>query len=293
MLKKAGVNANPVLVSSENNGVPIFPTREGFDYVIVQVIINGEKILLDATEKFARPNLIPLRAANWKGRVVQENGMSDWVKLTENQKSQEIVLLNLSLNEDGLITGEAKKRLSHYMALRSRNENENANQEDLEEYLVNDNVGLEVNDVKVDHMNSTEEYLNYSYDVVYKDAVDDIGDKLYITPLLFEANEENPFTLPRRNLPLDLAFPMEIKTIVNIEIPEGYEVETMPQSVNYLYLNKGYYKYITKVSNNTITTVATFNMDTSVVLSIDYKAFRDFYASVVEKDAEKIVLKKI
>ncbi|GAK92900.1 hypothetical protein JCM19298_3388 [Nonlabens ulvanivorans] len=293
MLKKAGVNANPVLVSSENNGVPIFPTREGFDYVIVQVIINGEKILLDATEKFARPNLIPLRAANWKGRVVQENGMSDWVKLTENQKSQEIVLLNLSLNEDGLITGDAKKRLSHYMALRSRNENENANQEDLEEYLVNDNVGLEVNDVKVDHMNSTEEYLNYSYDVVYKDAVDDIGDKLYITPLLFEANEENPFTLPRRNLPLDLAFPMEIKTIVNIEIPEGYEVETMPQSVNYLYLNKGYYKYITKVSNHTITTVATFNMDTSVVLSIDYKAFRDFYASVVEKDAEKIVLKKI
>lgn len=293
MLKKAGVNANPVLVSSDDNGVPIFPTREGFDYVIVQVIINGEKILLDATEKFARPNLIPLRAANWKGRVVQENGASDWVKLTENQKSQEIVLLNLSLDEEGLITGKAKKRLSQYMALRSRNENQNANQEDIEEYLVNDNVGLQVADVKVDDMNSTNEYLNYSFDVVYKDAVDEIGDKLYITPLLFEANEENPFSLPRRNLPLDLSYPLEVKTIVNLAIPDGYEVESMPQSVNYVYLNKGYYKYITKISNNIITTVATFNMDTSVVLSIDYKAFRDFYASVVEKDAEKIVLKKI
>ncbi|EAS21013.1 hypothetical protein BBFL7_01906 [Flavobacteria bacterium BBFL7] len=293
MLKNAGVNANPVLVSSDNNGVPIFPTREGFDYVIVQVVINGDKMLLDATEKFARPNLIPLRAANWKGRVILENGMSDWVKLTDNQKSQEIVLLNLSLDEEGLITGKAKKRLSQYMALRSRNANQNANQEDVEEYLVNDNVGLQVSDGKVDDMHSTNQYLNYSFDVVYKDAIDEIGDKLYITPLLFEANEENPFSLPRRNLPLDLSFPVEVKTLVNLEIPDGYEVESMPQSVNYVYLNKGYYKYITKFSNNIITTVATFNMDTSVVLSIDYKAFRDFYASVVEKDAEKIVLKKI
>ena len=32
MLRFAGLNANPVLVSSRGNGIPIFPTTNGFDY---------------------------------------------------------------------------------------------------------------------------------------------------------------------------------------------------------------------------------------------------------------------
>ncbi|WP_239021935.1 DUF3857 domain-containing protein [Pontimicrobium aquaticum] len=34
MLRYAGVNSNPVLVSTRQNGIPLFPTREGYNYVI-------------------------------------------------------------------------------------------------------------------------------------------------------------------------------------------------------------------------------------------------------------------
>ena len=34
MLRSQGVDANPVLVSTRNNGIPLFPTRKGFNYVI-------------------------------------------------------------------------------------------------------------------------------------------------------------------------------------------------------------------------------------------------------------------
>ena len=37
MLRSQGVNANPVLISTRNNGIPLFPTREGFNYVICSV----------------------------------------------------------------------------------------------------------------------------------------------------------------------------------------------------------------------------------------------------------------
>ena len=37
MLKSQGVNAFPVLVSTRNNGIPLFPTRNGFNYVVCLV----------------------------------------------------------------------------------------------------------------------------------------------------------------------------------------------------------------------------------------------------------------
>jgi len=47
------------------------------------------------------------------------------------------------------------------------------------------------------------------------------------------------------------------------------------------------------VSNQKITTIATFKMNQSVILPVDYITFKEFFESIVEKDAEKIVLKKI
>lgn len=294
MLQKAELEAYPVLVSSLNRDIPIFPTIQGFNYVIAQVIIDGEKILLDATEKYARPGLIPLRAANWKGRLIKKDGSSQWVKLTENQKSKETVILNVSFNEDCLIKGNVKKRLSNYMALSSRKSNANATEEELLENLQNDIVGLLIEDVKVDEMESDDLYITYDYNITYKNGIDKIGDNLYITPLLYESNVENPFKLKTRELPLDLSYPIETKTIVNIDIPDGYVAASVPESVKFVYnTDRGFYKYVTKVIGQKITTIATFKLNQSVILPKDYVALKDFFESIVEKDAEKIVLKKI
>lgn len=37
LLKETGLQANPVLISTQSNGIPIFPTLEGFNYVIAGV----------------------------------------------------------------------------------------------------------------------------------------------------------------------------------------------------------------------------------------------------------------
>ena len=36
MLRAANLKANPVLISTRSNGVPLFPTMEGFNYVAVR-----------------------------------------------------------------------------------------------------------------------------------------------------------------------------------------------------------------------------------------------------------------
>jgi hypothetical protein len=53
MLNKAGIKADPVLISTRENGVPVYPNRTVFNAVIAAAEIEGKQVLLDATNKFS------------------------------------------------------------------------------------------------------------------------------------------------------------------------------------------------------------------------------------------------
>ncbi|MCK5442239.1 MAG: DUF3857 domain-containing protein, partial [Maribacter sp.] len=74
MLRQAGFNANPVLVSTRTNGIPLFPTREGYNYVISAITDPNGTTLLDASSEYSQPNILPLRTLNWEGRIIKKDG---------------------------------------------------------------------------------------------------------------------------------------------------------------------------------------------------------------------------
>jgi hypothetical protein len=101
MLRSAGLNANPVLVSTKGNGVPLFPTNKGFNYVISSVYLpSGGYVLLDATEPFSELNLLPARVLNWKGRVIYKDGGSTTVNLQSKKHALEENFISVKINED-------------------------------------------------------------------------------------------------------------------------------------------------------------------------------------------------
>src|SRR5690606_12401891 len=87
MMNYAGLEADPVLLSTEKNGIPLYPTRNGFNYVICSVNLLGQQYLLDATEQNADFGELPARARNWRGRRITDQGRSDWVDLMPKKKS--------------------------------------------------------------------------------------------------------------------------------------------------------------------------------------------------------------
>ena len=73
MLKEAGLEANPVILSTRNNGYVgsiTFPNISKFDYVIGHVKIGEKEYLLDATEPYGMPNILPVRCLNGEGLLV-------------------------------------------------------------------------------------------------------------------------------------------------------------------------------------------------------------------------------
>ena len=292
MLKSQGVNANPVLVSTKNNGVPLYPTRKGFNYVICMVENQGQYVLIDATDKFSSLNVLPERVLNWKGRLIKDDGSSNWVSLMPSQQSQESTSLNIKLEEDLSISGKVRQMITSNLALRYKKRYMGLSKDDQVKSIEEDKGAIEVANLKLENKDNNALAISYDYELT--DAIDDIGGKLYFSPLLFMAEKESPFKLDERKYPIDFSIPFKDKYKVNIMLPQGYKVETLPQS-EVMEFKGGEIKFsfVVKENGNFIQLSSEFDLKSAYIDSADYSVFKEFYGKIVEKQAEQIVLSKI
>ncbi|MBU3010504.1 transglutaminase-like domain-containing protein [Polaribacter vadi] len=293
MLRSAGLNANPVLISSQGNGVPFFPTLKGFDYVISVVqMANNTNILLDATEQYSTPNILPIRALNWQGRVVAENGNSSWIKLSTEIHATEENMIMVKITDDFMIEGLIRTKYGNLNALNFRKNNNHLKEEELiTKYEENNN--LEIEDFKIVNKEKLEKQIIRNVKFTNEDLIEQIGNKLYIEPSLFLTKRKNPFKLSERKYPIDFATAWQDKNIVSINIPDGYAVEKLPETLAIgLPNNYGIFKYHVTQNGNKIKTVSVLQFNSSIIPVQFYAYLKDFYGKMVQKQTEKIVLVK-
>lgn len=293
MFNEVGLQASPILSSSKNNGIPLFPTHKGFNYVLVEVIIDGKEFLIDGTEKFSYFNILPSRSAHWKGRLIQARKVSHWVNLEDQELSKKITITNSSFNENFVTQLISETRMTGQHALRNRNKFYLANQEEIDLLIHNKRAGVVIENSELFNLETESKPFDIKYSGFDKSSVKRIGDKIYIRPLLNHSIEENPYNSAERKLPLDLFYPSEVQTIVNLSIPDDYEVYELPDKVNYQFQNGlCSYKYSVEEKGSVLSSHGILTFNTSMIKPEDYNAFKLFFTDIVNKNAEKIVLKK-
>jgi hypothetical protein len=293
MLRSQGVNANPVLVSTRNNGVPFFPTREGFNYVICSVQKDDKFLLLDATEEYSTNNVLPTRVLNWQGRLIEEDGVSRWIDLKPNVKSLETNLLNIKINDDYTVSGKVSNYLTAYNAYYYRNKYALMTQEDQIKSLEQDKGDLKISELTIENAKEIAKPIKVNYEYELSDGIDEVGDKLYFSPLLFMAIKENPFKLDERKYPIDFVIPHSDKYMVNIMLPAGYKVESLPKSEALEFMDANIkFTYLISQSGMYLQLKVQVDILNPLILPKDYKDFKDFYEKIIEKQAEQIVLIK-
>ena len=294
MLRSAGLNANPVLLSTRTNGVPLFPTLEGFNYVISMVEFNsGGYVLLDASEQFCTPNVLPTRDLNWNGRKVTKEGTSSWVKLATSKHAIEDNSVVVKISEDLIVEGLIRTKYDNLNALKYRKNNNHITEESLITRLEEKN-NFEIEDFKTANNKNLEKPVVRSVKFSSEDLVEDINGKLYIEPLLFLSQHKNPFKLDGRKFPVDFATPWKDKNRVSIQIPEGYKVEKLPETIAIgLPKNLGVFKFKVTQQGNKITTISILQFNNAIIVPQYYAALKDFYGQIVKKQSEKIVLVKL
>ncbi len=110
---------------------------------------------------------------------------------------------------------------------------------------------------------------------------------------MFLADKENPFRLEERSYPIDFVSAFQEVMLVNVLIPDGYVVESLPESAAMEFRDGDVkFSYILKENGKYLSLKVDFDISNPIVASSDYKSFKEFYAKILEKHAEQIVLTK-
>lgn len=294
MLRYAGFDANPVLISTRSNGISFFPNRNAFNYVIAGVELNGQRILLDATERFSTPNVLPTRDLNWMGRLIRKDGTSEEISLMPSKLAPENVAITYNVKANGDIEGKVRRQFGEHKALGYRRFAVEKAQEQLLESLEETNGQIEISDYKRENDHEITLPVVETFSFTKTGAADVIGDKLYIDPLLFLAYESNPFKQEKRLYPVDFSYPSLSKYTLVMQLPEGYTVESIPAAVSMSTGDDiGSFKFMSAVNGNSLQITFTETINQAIVSSDYYPTLKEFFQKMVEKQHEKIVLKKI
>lgn len=294
MLRFVGIDANPILISTRDNGIALFPSRTAFNYVIAGVEIENDVILLDATEKYSIPYILPERAINWNGRIIRKNGSSANISLTPNFISKEITNLLINVNSEGKIDGKVRAQKNDYVAFQFRNSYNALSEESYLEKIEKKLHDSEIADYKIENKHDLGKPIVETFSFVNSNEVEKIGDKIYINPLVFFALHENPFKQDKREYPVDFTFPEQDKYQVIINLPDNYVVESIPTPVNLVFSDKAL-GFLFNISNSgkQIQIISQLDINTSIVSQDNYEELKAFFSEVVKKQTEKIVLKKV
>lgn len=293
MLKEAGIDASPILLSTRKNGIALFPNRSAFNYVVAGVEVLNDVILLDATNKNVAIDMLPLRAVNWSGRIMRERGSSSEIDLLNVPISKDNIIVLGEIDGEGNISGKLRRQLTDYNSFLHRENYGSVSQDSYIEKLENRYKGIEIEEYKVDNVKDLEKPIVELYSFKETNVVETIGDKMYISPLLFFTLEENPFKVDTRKYPIDFQFPIKDTYNISLKIPEGYEVEYMPTALNVsMENNYGAFKYIISHKGNSLQLVVNLDINAFYIPSDAYPALKNFFKMMVEKQAEKVILKK-
>ena len=294
MLRHAGLDANPILISTRSNGIPVYPSHSAFNYVIAGVQLPSGLVMLDATEKYSLPNVLPVRDLNWIGRLIRKDGSSMEVDLMPTTHAKEVVNMQFSIEPTGKITGMLRKQLTNHEALNYRDKYLVLNEESYLDKLENEHNNIEVDKYVRQNATDLSQPLIESYEFIDTKSMEMINDKIYVNPFLFLSLSENPFKQESRTYPIDFTYPNQTKYNIMIDVPAGYAVETLPQMTSIATgEGMGSFKYVIGETNNKIQVSMTLDLNNSIVSATYYDVIKYFFQTFVDKQNEKIVLRKI
>ena len=296
LLNAAGYEAFPVLISIRDRGLvqTVFPTLRQFNHMIVFVQDGEHGLLMDASDTSVPFNMLPRKDLNGAGLVIK-NGGPKWVSLAPSHKIANQTNGFFNIQKDGTIEGKFSILCSGYDGLSERSKLSAADSEEayMEEQVMEDLTEAELGEFTLENQKDHSKPLMVSYQLSCSDFCNATGDFIYLNPLMNHAVEENPFTQEKRNHPVDFAAPMDQKYVFSFNLPEGYEVESLPKATKVtLPDGAGTFTYQTSSSGPMLQLMTSWSINKAVFPPEEYEYLKQFFDLITAKHAEQVVLKR-
>lgn len=294
-LEAAKLDAKAVILSTRKNGLPteLYPVLSNFNYVIAALFINGEKILLDATNKQAPFGILPFPALNMQGRVMDFKKGSYWTPIEPYTKNIHYANSQLTATETGDFTGKVRLASYGYVALGKRNAIAEASLQDYMKKQSNDKAGIEIDSYQVEDVKTIDNPLKEQYNIHIEPET--VGTKVILYPFFNKTYlSENPFKMKQRSYPMDFGYPFTNTYVVSIDLGNTYEIEQLPENRSIKLPHEDGECSVTYVAEGSKINVR-YNMKLNAYRfpSDAYESLKEFFGTIITiLKEESIVLKK-
>lgn len=296
LLKEVNIKSNYTLIKSgarEEYFMPDFPSDQ-FDHIILCVPLQTDTVWLECTSQTLPAGYLSDFTDNRFALAIDENG-GKLVHTPRYSMNENLQVRNIKakLEDDGSLTSTI---FTEYAGLQQDNVHgliNNLSKDKVKEVL-NEVLDFATYDVdKFDYKQTKDQHpaIDELLDVSVSNYATITGRRLFIVPNVLNRWHRKLKSDEERKYDIELT--MEYKDIdsVEIEIPKGYELESMSQPVK-IETKFGKYLSSTKLVDNKIIYYRMHEQYSGTFPAKDYADLVNYYESMYKADRGKIVLVK-
>jgi len=290
MLRTAGINADPVVLSTRSNGTlnQVVALMGDLDYMICLAEIDGREFLLDATNRFRPMGMLPFRCLNRQGWVLNES-RGRWVDLLNNEKKSVRKFYDFMFDAGGKISASVKATYEGYDADYMRELIHNQTIAGLTEEFADSIGSYKISNLEVQNLENIYEPLSITYSLESNSTLIS-GDNLVFFKPLF-GSPGNPWIKDERIYPVDLGCPGYYNITCVYHLPDNLKIEEIPQSIRLILPGSdAIYTYRISNNNNLLTLNEELEMTRTWFEPGEYSVLREFYTQINKKKNEMVVM---
>jgi len=296
LLRDAGINAHPVLVSTRENGrvKTLNADLSQFDRVMAYVQVGGKKYVMDATDKYTPYNIIPASVSFSEGLVISKPLTFEWgweALWEQKQIYRNMAFVIAEIGKDDNIKGSATVSSSGYSRLDRIADLKAGKEKFVEKYFREPNPGVKIDSVAIENEDADTLELKQQFD--FSMPLSTSGDYKYFRLNMFSGFEKNVFVADTRSSDIFFGANQLYTVVGNYTIPENYEFDELPKSMKMIMPDTSI--ILTRV-------VSAKDTELSVRFTVEFRLpfypvdsypdFQEFYKQLFDLLNEQIIIKK-
>ena len=285
----------PVLSSTRNNGLPtkLYPVLSEFNYLFVQLELEGKTYLLDTSEKFLPFGELPFRALNSYARLIDFDGPSKWIDIKPNSSSTLAIRDSINIRPDGTSNGHSEHIFIGHRAINVRNKLDKIDKENISSAISHLNEQTRTTSTNFYNKDRIDTPVTIEYDL--ENTSQKINDLIYFNPFSFKFFENNPFKLSERQYPIDFGYKQSFVYSLIVNLPENHSVVELPEGKLTKLPNNGgsLYYVVQQTDDKTIKIQCRLSLHESSYRTEFYPYLKEFMSILMDiQNSSYIVVKE-
>jgi transglutaminase-like putative cysteine protease len=293
LLRKKGLEADPVLLSTREHGFNLasYPILDKLNYAIVRLHLGDAVYYLDATRRQLGFGTLAADCYNGYARIITKEDpafANFWADSLMESKITTVIMAATGKGLEG--TYESRLGVEESYELRRQVAEEGQPQyfKDIQTRWGDD---AEISNGGIDSLDRLEDPATVHYDFVMKEQPN--ASLLYFYPIMGDGWRKNPFEAADRKYPVEMNYAINQTYLFTLTIPDGYAVDELPKSTRVNFNNgQGLFEYLAVNQAELVQLRCQVRLNKAWFGPEDYSSLRDFFAYIVKKESEQIVLKK-